>query len=94
MPFAPPKHRPSGWRPRPPKPTDQFYKSPAWLSLRQKVIRRARGRCVMCGAPGATQVDHRIPRSLGGADALWNLRLLCRPCDNRRHAEKGADPES
>jgi 5-methylcytosine-specific restriction endonuclease McrA len=35
------------------------------------------------------QVDHIIPRALGGMDHPSNLRLLCPKCDNQRHPEKG-----
>jgi 5-methylcytosine-specific restriction endonuclease McrA len=89
VPYAPPKHRPPGWRPSAPKPTDPFYGSTLWKHLRERVRRRDRGICSQCGRPESWTVDHRIPRSLGGADAEWNLRLLCKECDGKRHSEKG-----
>ena len=90
MPYAPPKHRPPGWRPHSPKPTDSFYGSVRWKELRARVRRRDHGICALCGTPNSWTVDHRVPRSEGGADEDWNLRLLCRTCDNKRHADKGA----
>ena len=29
-------------------------------------------------------VDHRIPKSKGGASALDNLQLMCAPCNHRK----------
>lgn len=89
MPFAPPKHRPPGWRARAPKPTDPFYSSVRWKEMRVRVRRRDRGICALCGEPNSWTVDHRIPRKEGGPDEEWNLRLLCTRCDNRWHREKG-----
>jgi 5-methylcytosine-specific restriction endonuclease McrA len=31
-------------------------------------------------------LEHLVPRSLGGANALYNLRLACLPCNSRRGA--------
>lgn len=90
MPYAPPKHRPSGWRPAPPpKATDAFYGSVEWKYLRDFVRQRDRGVCAGCGAPGSRHVDHVIQRALGGMDHPSNLRLFCVKCDNKRHSEKG-----
>lgn len=89
MPYAPPKHRPPGWRPRAPKVTDPFYHSERWKQLRARVRRRDRDICQLCGAPESWIVDHIKPRSEGGPDVEWNLRCLCRTCDNKRHPEKG-----
>jgi len=89
MPYAPPKHRPPGWHPGPPKGTDPFYGSTLWKQLRERVRRRDHGICARCGAPNSWRVDHIKPRAEGGVDLEWNLRLLCATCDNKRHAEKG-----
>lgn len=89
MPYAPPKHRPPGWRRYVPRPADPFYGSTLWKQLRARVRRRDHGICALCGAINAWLVDHRIPRSEGGPDEEWNLRLLCTTCDNQRHPEKG-----
>jgi 5-methylcytosine-specific restriction enzyme A len=47
-----------------------------WERMRRQVIRRARGRCERCGEPGR-EVNHKVPRSLGGPTVLSNLELLC-----------------
>ena len=89
MPYAPPRHRPPGWRPPAPKPTDRFYNSVFWKQLREHVRRRDGGICSECGEPNSWRVDHIIPRTEGGPDEPSNLRLLCMDCDNKRHSEKG-----
>ncbi|MFW0790092.1 HNH endonuclease [Gordonia sp. CPCC 205333] len=40
--------------------------------------------CHLCGREGATTADHVIPRSKGGADALFNLRPAHRRCNQQR----------
>jgi 5-methylcytosine-specific restriction endonuclease McrA len=87
MPYAAKKHRPPGWKPYV-KPTDPFYSSVFWQQLRERVRRRDRGICVLCGEPGWI-IDHIRSRAEGGADHEFNLRTLCADCDARRHAEKG-----
>ena len=62
-----------------------------WSSVRKLVLARDRGRCQL-GIPGvcilaATEVDHITPRSLGGGDAMDNLRAVCHPC----HLGRGMD---
>lgn len=47
--------------------------------VRQAVIRRDRGKCRVCGAPGA-EIDHI--RGSGGDTA--NLQLLCDSCHNKK----------
>jgi 5-methylcytosine-specific restriction endonuclease McrA len=56
----------------------------AWRELRDQVLIRDRGACVLCGRL-ATQVDHVIPREYGGTDHPGNLRSLCEPCHRASH---------
>lgn len=53
-----------------------------WSKLRLMVL-RAQPACVVCGAP-ATDVDHIIPKRLGGTDARDNLQSLCHACHTRK----------
>ena len=40
-------------------------------------------------------VDHLVPRSLGGSDAIDNLTLACRRCNERRYNFlAGVDPQT
>lgn len=54
---------------------------------RQKVIDRARGCCEYCRSqmhysPDPFSVEHVLPRSRGGGNALSNLALSCQGCNN------------
>ena len=53
----------------------------AWRQLREQILARDLGVCVLCGEP-ATDVDHVIAVQDGGSDHR-NLRSLCAVC----HAE-------
>lgn len=55
--------------------------------------------CVVCGLDDldALEVDHVVPRSRGGSNALHNLQLLCGPCNQAKGARtmeewRGARP--
>ena len=43
------------------------------------MLKRDNYTCQHCGSPGS-DVDHVIPRSQGGLDALPNLQVLCGCC--------------
>lgn len=45
------------------------------------IEQRDGGRCVYCGSAENVHIDHHIPRSRGGTDALSNLLLCCRRCN-------------
>ena len=54
--------------------------------IRRAVWARDGGRCTFVGPDGTRcqsrrmlEIDHRLPRALGGVDAATNLRLLCWP---------------
>ena len=58
-----------------------------WSKVAKLVRTRDRGTCQACGSvSGPMEVDHIVPRIVGGTDSLGNLRLLCRPCHKRRAA--------
>lgn len=56
------------------------------LATRNEIFRRDRGRCQfvddrtghVCHAQYQVQIDHVVPRALGGDNSKENLRLLCR----------------
>ena len=60
-----------------------YYRTPDWLKLRAAALKRDAYRCVVPGCgQRARVVDHVVSRNAGGADALPNLRSLCRYHDN------------
>lgn len=67
---------------------DRFYTTSRWRKVRAFVLERDQGRCQIRGTNcthQATEVDHIISRSQGGA-ALdpRNLRASCKECNNQR----------
>ena len=56
-----------------------------WQVLRAKVFAQKGSQCVYCGRD-ASHVDHVLPRSRGGADAIENLVPSCARCN----IEKGS----
>lgn len=69
-------------------------------ATRTIVRERARGFCEYCCADETWQfvrftIDHIVPRSNGGSDAVENLALACRNCNERRsNRSEGIDPET
>lgn len=52
--------------------------------LRYEVLRRDNYTCRFCGSSAPDvflQIDHVIPRSQGGQDAVSNLQVLCEECN-------------
>jgi len=54
--------------------------------VRHEVWRRDGGSCRSCGAKTDLQYDHLIPVSMGGANTVDNLQILCGPCNRRKGA--------
>jgi 5-methylcytosine-specific restriction endonuclease McrA len=52
--------------------------------VRRIVFARDGFACVACGATENLTVDHRLPRSRGGTNALENLQTMCSPCNNAK----------
>lgn len=56
-------------------------------SVRRAALKRAAGRCQLCGRDDVPlQVDHVIPQAAGGPSTLDNAAALCGDC----HAVKSA----
>lgn len=58
-----------------------------WRRILAPQIYERDGRlCAACGATERLSIDHIIPISKGGSNDLENLRVLCLPCNSRKHA--------
>jgi hypothetical protein len=57
--------------------------------VRNAVFQRDGGCCVECGSNFDIQYDHVIPHSMGGADSVENLQILCAPCNQSKGASIG-----
>lgn len=56
-------------------------------SLRYEVLKRAKGKCELCGVDRkikSLDVDHIIPKSKGGANDISNLQALCFTCNRAK----------
>ena len=54
---------------------------------KQRIYAKCNGRCGICGSPvnfDDMTVDHIIPLSRGGTNAMDNLRLACRTCNRSK----------
>lgn len=40
--------------------------------------------CAVCGSQSHPEIDHVVPISRGGSDAIDNLQILCRSCNRRK----------
>lgn len=60
-------------------------------SIRYNVLKRAKGRCELCGISmeeKALEVDHILPKNLGGEDSIDNYQALCYTCNaNKRDTD-------
>lgn len=57
--------------------------------IRSGVLRRYGGLCFACGSDETPEVDHIIPRAVGGSNAVENLHVLCGPCNRTKRDRLG-----
>lgn len=63
-------------------------------TARYEVLKRAKFHCELCGISAderALEVDHIIPRNLGGSDELHNLQALCFSCNATKRDRDDTD---
>ncbi|TXG37538.1 HIT domain-containing protein [Seonamhaeicola maritimus] len=63
-------------------------------SIRYNVLKRAKGRCELCGISKeekALEVDHIIPKNIGGEDSLDNYQALCYTCNANKRDRDDTD---
>ena len=56
------------------------------VGVRHEVWERDSGQCRACGGQSDLQIDHLIPVSMGGANTVNNLQILCGPCNRTKGA--------
>lgn len=69
-----------------------------WQKQRKRVLERDGWLCQVCGAMGwvepATEVDHILPKALGGTDDEANLQAICKQCHAQKTAFEDASPNA
>lgn len=80
-PALPPHEKPRRYDDTRGNATARGYGYP-WRKKRNAWIER-HPNCAVCGKPGKF-VDHRIPKSIGGADDESNYQTLCTLCNNQK----------
>jgi tetratricopeptide (TPR) repeat protein len=53
--------------------------------VKNRVLARDGGRCVMCGSSDGIHFDHILPVSKGGDNTEDNIQILCKDCNLRKH---------
>jgi 5-methylcytosine-specific restriction endonuclease McrA len=82
-----PNLRPCSTHPEPDNrsPSSRRTSTHAWQKrIRPFILRRDHGICHICKRPGADQVDHLTPVSMGGTDDPSNLAAAHARCNNER----------
>ncbi len=54
--------------------------------VRRKIARRDGSCCCYCGwfLPTHGTIEHYVPKSLGGSNRMDNLKIACKPCNQKR----------
>lgn len=63
-------------------------------SIKYEVLKRAHFRCELCGcmdSEKALEVDHIVPKNLGGEDSINNYQALCYSCNSMKRDHDDTD---
>jgi ATP adenylyltransferase len=69
-------------------------REPVSGTVRYEVLSRAKFRCELCGimdSEKALEVDHIVPKNLGGADDISNYQALCYTCNAQKRDRDSTD---
>ena len=75
---------------------DHRRKSTGYISgtVKYEVLKKAKFHCDLCGISGdikALEVDHIIPRNMGGLDDISNFQALCYSCNAMKQDKDDTD---
>jgi ATP adenylyltransferase len=63
-------------------------------SIKFQVLKRAKFRCELCGVSAeekSLEVDHIVPKNLGGEDSINNYQALCFSCNSMKRDQDTED---
>jgi 5-methylcytosine-specific restriction endonuclease McrA len=64
----------------------------AGYEIREYLLEKWRRKCAYCQASNVPlEVEHMTPRTRHGSDAVWNLTLACRSCNQRKGTRTAAE---
>ena len=69
-------------------------RNPISGSIKYEVLKRAHFRCELCGcmdSENALEVDHIVPKNLGGEDSINNYQALCYSCNAMKRDHDSTD---
>ena len=66
-------------------PYDEYLKTKHWLTLREKVHKRANGKCEYCRFGRPMYAVHHKTYARLGAELLADLEAVCHKCHKFRH---------
>jgi len=69
--------------PRSPASLPKIHTKTIPNQIRRQVREQSQNQCSNCETNYALEIDHRLPRALGGTHQPNNLRLLCKSCNQR-----------
>lgn len=55
------------------------------------IVKRQKGRCVVCSKRAKLEMDHVMPLALGGSGHRHNFQGLCRSCNAKKNAKHPID---
>jgi len=53
-------------------------------TIKKEILKRANGKCELCGFKGKLEIDHFIPKEKGGESTVSNANALCGRCNDRK----------
>ena len=56
----------------------------AYRDYRELVIEFLGNRCIDCGSQEELELDHIIPKYIGGKNRLANVQILCKKCHSKK----------
>ncbi len=67
---------------------NRYNHAPVTKQQRERIMRRDKGKCVICGSTKRLHIDHIVAVSVGGSSEDSNLRVLCESCNCSKGNQK------
>jgi ATP adenylyltransferase len=77
-------------------PNSNYTNSHIKRRKKKRLMRKGNNRCAICGLGvdlASANLDHIVPRSKGGRNDIFNLRVTHRTCNTKRGNQMEDSPE-